>query len=199
MRLLNNEARYGSVAMALHWIIALLIIGNVCSGFVFNEILGDNDPLRFTLVQLHKPIGLTVLVLSLVRLAWRLVNKVPELPAGMGPVMRILAHGSHYLFYILMIGIPLVGWAMVSSSRTGIPTSYFGLFQWPSISYFANLPLAEKTHYRHMLSNLHAELAYGAAVLLVLHVAAALYHHHVRRDTVLKRMVPGTKVEKSPA
>lgn len=199
MMLLNNPARYGSVAMTLHWLIALLIIGNICSGFIFAEILSDSDPLRFTLVQLHKPIGLTVLVLSLVRLGWRLINKVPELPTGMSLPMRWLAHGSHYLFYILMIGIPLVGWAMVSSSRTGIPTSYFGLFQWPNISYFADMAAPDKTHYRHMLGNLHAELAYGAAVLLVLHVAAALYHHYSRRDTVLKRMVPGTKVERVPS
>jgi cytochrome b561 len=194
MTLMNTPLRYGNVAMTFHWIIAALIATNLALGFYFANVMGSHDPGFFAVVQLHKSIGLTVLVLSVLRLGWRLSNPVPPLPAGFGPSLRFLARGTHYLFYALIVAIPLAGWAMVSSSPRGTPTLFFGLFEWPHISFLAGMPRAVKRPYAETFAEVHAVLAYSAAVLLVLHVGAASWHHFFRRDDVLKRMVPGTRV-----
>ena len=194
MSTMNTQARYGAVAMTLHWLIAALIATNLLLGFYFANVMNSHDPGFFAIIQLHKSIGLTVLVLSLLRLGWRLVNPVPPLPADFGTGLRIVARGTHYLFYLLIIAVPLMGWAMVSSSPLGTPTLYFGLFSWPHIPFLAELPRAMKRGYTETFGELHALLAYSAAVLLVLHVAAALWHNFSRHDEVLKRMIPGTRV-----
>lgn len=190
----NSFLRYGNVAMAFHWTIALLIAVNLLLGFYFANVMGSHDPGFFAVVQLHKSIGLTVLVLSVLRLGWRLVNPIPPLPADFGTPMRIVARGTHYLFYVLIIGVPLLGWSVVSSSPRGTPTLYFGLFQWPHIPFLASLPRTEKRQYVELFATAHAYLAYSAFGLLMLHVSAALWHHFARRDDVLKRMLPGTLV-----
>jgi cytochrome b561 len=191
---MNTQARYGAVAMTFHWLIAALIATNLLLGFYFANVMNSHDPGFFAIVQLHKSIGLTVLVLSVLRLGWRLVNPIPPLPADFGTALRIVARGTHYLFYLLMIAVPLMGWATVSSSPLGTPTLYFGLFSWPHIPFLAELPRAMKRGYTETFGELHALLAYSAAVLLVLHVAAALWHNFSRHDEILKRMVPGTRV-----
>jgi len=195
MTVTNTQARYGAVAMTLHWLIALLIIGNLCSGFLLAHILGDDHPWKFDLIQIHKSMGLTVLMLSLLRLVWRLANSIPLLPPGMSLPLRIAARGTHYLFYFLIIAIPLAGWAWASSSPRGIPTYYFWLFQWPNIPFLADEPHAMKVANSQMYHSYHAYLAYSAAILLLLHIGAALYHHLFRGDEVLKRMWPGTQIE----
>ncbi len=192
---MNTRTRYGNVAMALHWLIALMIIGNLCSGIWFGEFMARQDPLRFTIIQLHKSSGLTILVLSLIRLGWRLVNPIPALPPDMGPLMRFLARGTHYVFYFLIIAIPFSGWLLVSASPTGLPTMYFGLFQWPNLPFFDGLPRPERSGYRETLGDIHIVMAYLTLALLFLHVGAALYHQYFRRDDVLKRMWFGTRVE----
>ena len=194
MSTMNTQARYGAVAMTLHWLIAALIATNLLLGFYFANVINSHDPGFFAIIQLHKSIGLTVLVLSVLRLGWRLVNPVPPLPDDFGTGLRIVARGTHYLFYLLIIAVPLMGWAMVSSSPLGTPTLYFGLFSWPHIPFLAELPRAMKRGYTETFGELHALLAYSAAVLLVLHVAAALWHNFSRHDEVLKRMIPGTRV-----
>lgn len=189
----NTRLRYGGVAMMLHWLIAAAIIANLCLGLYVGEILDDQDPGRFGLLQLHKSIGLTVLVLSLARLGWRLVNPIPPLPATLTPALKILARGTHYLLYFLMIAIPLAGWALVSASPLGLSTPYFGLFHWPNIPFLADLTRAQKTPLRHEFFALHMYLAFSAIVLIALHIAGALYHQ-MNRDDVLRRMLPGTRV-----
>lgn len=193
MAVRNSQLRYGSVAMTLHWLIAALVLVNLGLGLYMAD-LPKTDASRFMLFQLHKSVGLTVLVLSVLRLVWRLVNPVPPLPRGMNPFLRLGGHVSHFLFYFLIIAIPLAGWAMVSSSPIGLPTPYFGLFSWPNISFLANLPRAAKMVNEDMFQETHELLAYSAIALLVLHVLAALYHQFLRRDDVLKRMLPGTDV-----
>jgi cytochrome b561 len=157
--------------------------------------LSRDDANLFPLVQLHKSIGLTVLVLSVIRLAWRLINPVPPLPAGMNAFQRLAAHASHFLLYFLIIAIPLSGWALVSSSPLGLPTLYFGWFEWPHIGFLADLTRAQKAPLRHDFGAIHVYLAWSAIVLVPIHIAAALYHQFVRRDGVLKRMLPGTSLE----
>ena len=180
--------------MTFHWVIALLIATNLVLGFYFANVMDSHDPSFFAIVQLHKSIGLTVLVLSVLRLGWRLVNPIPTLPSDFSAPMRVLARGTHYLFYILIIAVPLFGWATVSASPRGTPTMYFGLFQWPHLPVLSTLPRAAKREYVEILGGVHMWLAYSAFALLILHVGAALWHHFARRDAVLKRMLPGTRV-----
>lgn len=196
MNTANTRIRYGTVAIAFHWLIALLVLGNLCSGFYLANIMDDSNPWHFAFVQLHKSVGLTILMLSVLRLLWRLANPIPALPPDMSLPLKILARGTHYLFYFFIVAIPLAGWAWASSSPRGIPTYYFGLFQWPNIPLLANAPHATRVANSHMFHAYHEFMAYSAAALLVLHVAAALYHHFLRRDDVFKRMLPGTHVSK---
>ena len=196
MAVANSRTRYGTVAMSLHWLIAALVIANICLGLYFSG-LNRDDPNLFMLVQTHKSIGLTVLVLSVIRLLWRLVNPVPPLPAGMSKPLRWVAHASHFLLYFLIIAIPLSGWALVSSSPMGLPTMYFGWFEWPHIGFLADLTRAQKMPLRHDFGMIHVYLAWSAIVLVPIHVLAALYHQFLRRDDVLKRMMPGTNVTES--
>jgi cytochrome b561 len=193
----NTSLRYGAVAMTFHWLIALLIAANLGLGFYFANVMDSHDPSFFAIVQLHKSIGLTVLSLSVLRLAWRLVNPIPPLPGDFSAPMRVLARGTHYLFYVLIIAVPMFGWATVSTSPRGTPTMYFGLFQWPHLPLLSTLPRAAKREYVGMIGETHALLAYSALGLLVLHMSAALWHHIVRRDSILRRMLPGTNVARA--
>ncbi len=199
MSVTNTRTRYGTVAMTLHWLIALAVLTNICLGLYHADFVPDNAPpdtqkFAFALIQLHKSIGLTVLVLSVARLLWRLVNPIPPLPLGMNPALRFVAHVTHFLLYFLIIAIPLSGWALVSGSQLGLPTMYFGVIQWPNIWFLAELPRATKHALHHTLGLTHMYLAWSAIILIPIHVLGALYHQFLRRDDVLKRMVPGTNV-----
>lgn len=189
----NTRDQYGSVAIALHWLIALAIIVNIALGLYFSD-LPRSDPNKFLLVQTHKSIGLTVLVLSVTRVIWRLINPVPPLPRSMHPALRVLARSTQFLLYFLIVAIPLSGWALVSSSPLGLPTMYFGWFPWPHISYFADLPRAQKMPLVREFAAMHVFLAWSAIGLIPIHVAGALYHQFIRRDVVLSRMLPGMPV-----
>lgn len=185
----DTDLRYGTVAMALHWLIAAAVLFNIALGYYMHG-LASADPDRYALVQFHKSTGLSILVLSVVRVLWRMVNPMPSLPAHMPMWERIAARGVHYVFYILIIAIPLAGWAMVSSSPLGLPTMWYGLFEWPQIPFLAELPRSEKQQIIGTFRETHRLLAYFALSLIVLHVAAALKHHFWDRDTVLTRMLP---------
>jgi len=192
---MNSRDRYGTVAMTLHWLIAVLLICNLLAGFYLANVMSDDNPLHLPFIQIHKSVGLTILMLSVLRLLWRIINPIPPLPSGMSQMLRVLARGSHYLFYFLIIAIPFAGWAWTSSSTKGIPTYYFGLFPWPNIPFLADLPRAQKIANGHLFHESHEYLAYSAAVLLALHFSAALYHQFFRHDEVLKRMWFGTRIE----
>jgi cytochrome b561 len=189
----NSTLRYGAVAMTLHWLIAAMILFMIGLG-LFMTSLDEMDPRTFPLFQIHKSIGLTILVLSFVRLGWRTANPVPALPTGMSTLERFAARGTHALFYMLMIAIPLMGWATVSAAPLGVPTMWFGLFEWPHIPFLADLPRAEKRVIEGPIATTHAVLALSMLGLVVLHVAAALKHQFRDRDDVLKRMLPWTKL-----
>lgn len=194
MSLRNNELRYGSVAMTLHWLIALCVLVNLGLGLYMAD-LPRSDPDRFMLFQTHKSIGLTVLVLSLLRLGWRLINPIPPLPRGMNSLLRFASRATHFLLYFMIVAIPLAGWAMVSSSPLGLATPYFGLFSWPNISFLADLPRATKMHNVDLFLETHELLADLTIGLIALHVLGALYHQFLRRDDVLRRMIPGTRID----
>lgn len=179
-----KSERYDNVAIALHWLIAVLVLTNIVLGLLFT-----NSPAAeagtSSLPQWHKSVGLTVLLLSLIRLGWRIFHSAPPLE---GPYAG-LARTVHYVFYVLLIAIPLAGWSVVSISPRSIPTRYFFLFVWPHIGFLHNLPIALRRHEISTAVALHNGLAFSALGLIVLHVAAALYHQR-RRDGTLGRMIP---------
>ena len=189
----NSRMRYGAVAMTLHWVLAAMILFMLGLGFFMTR-LDETDERTFALFQLHKSIGLTILMLSVVRLAWRLANPIPALPVDMRAWERFAARGVHVLFYVLMIAVPLMGWATVSSAPLAVPTMWFGLFEWPHLPFLADLPRAEKRMIEGPLAVTHSLLALAVLGLLVLHVAAALKHQFRDKDDVLKRMLPWTKL-----
>ena len=175
---------YTKVAILLHWLIGLAIIFMLGFGLLLDDIPNEY---KFKAYQLHKSIGLTILVLSFVRLFWRMTHAVPPLPDHMKTWEKLAAKLSHYLFYVLMIGIPLTGWALVSSSPMNFPTLWFGLFQWP------HLPLDHTKELSDGFAETHELLAYLTIVLLGMHIAAALKHHFIDKDNVLIHMVPFLK------
>ncbi len=183
----QTAKRYGAVAMTLHWVIATAIVGMIVVGKYMHN-LPDTNPDKFALYQLHKSFGITIFVLTLARIGWRLGHPVPPLPVGMATWERWAAHGMHFVLYAAMLGMPLSGWLRVSTDRLGIPTLFFGLFEVPAF------PLVSDT-LTMWLHDLH-ELGGNLLIpLLVLHVAAALKHHFWDRDDVLKRMLPFTRVD----
>jgi len=193
MILTNIPSRYGAVAMILHWLIAVLLLINIALGLYVAEVMVDSDPMHGPVLQFHKSLGLTVLALSLLRVLWRLVNPAPPLPQAMAPKTKLLAHISHFVLYVLIIVIPLTGWAMVSASRSAIATNYFGLFHWPNLPYLGALPRPEKMSIHHAFNTSHLVLALSALVLVLIHIAGAFYHRG-RVDDVLFRMVPWARV-----
>ncbi len=183
--------RYTAVAIALHWLIALAIILQLASGLWMVDALQEQatQMLAFQVYQWHKSLGLTVLILSLLRLFWRLTHPAPALPPDMTPFERFAAKVTHVAFYLLMIGLPLTGWVVVSASKLGLPTLYWGLFEWPHLPMFG-MAAEAKAALEESVGQVHEFLAYSTIALLVLHVAAALKHHLVNHDDVLSRMLP---------
>ena len=183
-----RRSRYSAVAMALHWTIAALMITNIGLAWYFNSL---PHALRSPPTQLHKSIGITVLLLTLVRIAWRLVNRPPPLPATMRPWEVWAARSVHVLLYVIMLGMPLSGWAMVSASPLikVHPTVLYGVIPWPTFP-FPGLD-SDALHSAHKtLEFSHGLLAKLAYVTITLHVAAALKHQFLDRDDVVARMIP---------
>jgi cytochrome b561 len=170
--------RYSAGAIWFHWIIAALVVFNIIVG-LFHE---GVPPLR-ALMGAHKAVGITVLLLTLGRIAWRLTHRPPPLPAHLAAWETAAARLVRILFYLLLLIMPLSGWVMVSTSAHPRPLTWFGLFDIPflAVSHAANAPAGTT----------HSVLGYLFAALVVLHVAAAIRHHFLLRDTVLGRVIPG--------
>jgi cytochrome b561 len=183
----NSPARYGLVALVFHWLIALAIIGMLVLGSIMTDL--PNSPEKFKLYQLHKSVGMTILAASLLRLGWRLANPAPPLPPTVPRLEAMAAKSTHAAFYLLMIGLPVSGWMMVSASTWNIPTRIFGLFTLPHLPWFSTL--ADKKPVEDALKVVHEMAGWVLAALLLLHVAAALRHHLLLKDDILRRMLPG--------
>jgi cytochrome b561 len=173
--------------MALHWAIALLIVFEIGLGL---RMEGPPGAITFAVYQLHKSIGITILVLTLVRIGWRWTHRPP--PAGEGPSWeKRLAHTVHIGFYAILLAIPLSGWLIVSASRTGIDTVLFGLVPFPHIPGIPGLEPASKAAVEEAAETAHRLLGYALYGLLGLHVLGALKHHFLDRDHGLARILPG--------
>lgn len=202
-----ENQRYTSVAIVLHWLIALSILGLMAAGWWMVETaesLREMAPDQRKLIgpqvqkvfQLHKSMGLTVLVLSLARLAWRLAHKPPPPPAGVPTWQKTVAGLTHAAFYVLMIGLPLSGWIYTSTGYNGegqpfaVTTLWFGLFEVPKIPFVADAADEVRKAMAENAVEAHELMVYAVVALLVLHIGAALKHQYVDKDGVLSRMIP---------
>lgn len=176
--------RYSGVAILLHWVLALAIIGAFGVGLTLDDL--PFSPMKLKLINWHKWAGVTILFLSALRLLWRLTHRPPALPARIEQAMpgwqRAAYHGTHHLMYLLFFAVPLLGWAY--SSAHGYPIVWFGKVPLPDL--VAPNPAIVDT-----LKDAHAAAAFGLMGLVVLHIAAALKHQFIDRDGLLTRMRPG--------
>lgn len=184
---MSDPLRYDRVALLLHWVTALAVFGLLGLGFVMTR-LPPASSLQFQLFQWHKSVGITVLALTLLRLAWRLLHRPPALPAAMPAWEKWTAEANHVLLYALLSLMPLGGWALVSVARFTVPTVLYGLLPWPHLPYLATLP--DKAPVEILLRRLHDAGGWFLLALLVLHIGAALRHHWLLGDDVLRRMLP---------
>lgn len=170
--------RYSYTAIALHWLLALLLAFQIALGWALE---GNNSPELFARYQLHKSVGITILLLSLARLAARLFT--PRPPASDGPAWtRALASIVHWLFYVVMILGPVTGWLLVSTARVQVPTLLFGIVPWP------HLPVGRSWH--EPAEAIHGAMAWIAIGLFLLHIAGALRHQWLLGKPELQRMIP---------
>jgi cytochrome b561 len=184
MRLANTERRYGGLAIALHWLMAALIVALVALGLYMVRLPDVGfDARKITLILVHKQLGLLVLALGVLRLAWRQVNPLPRLAGGVPEWQQIAAVFVHLCFYALILAQPISGWVM--SSAAGIRVDFLGLFALP------DLVSPDQELFRR-LRLLHEWLGYALAALICGHAAAALRHHFLLRDDTLRKMLGGT-------
>ncbi len=176
----THVRRYTWPAMALHWLVALLIFGLFPLGLYMSDL--PLSVLKLQLYAWHKWFGITVLLLVVLRLGWRAGHRPPELPASIPRWQQRVAEGLHGLLYVLILSIPLSGWML--SSAAGVRVVWWGVLQLPMLLP-ASKPLA------HALALVHATLNYTLAALVAVHVAAAIKHQFIDRDGVLSRMLPG--------
>jgi cytochrome b561 len=178
----TTAVRYGALAQLFHWVIAALVVIQ----FVLAR-MADDLPLgarKLGLLARHKSVGMTILMLAILRLLWRLKTAPPALPPGMTRIEQIAARSTHFAFYVLLFAMPLSGWMMSSAKNYSV--SWFGLFTWPNL-------IGKNEAAFDWLLRTHETLSDVLFAVAVLHILAALKHHFWNRDDVLVRMLPFTK------
>jgi cytochrome b561 len=178
--MISGRQRFTLFQRLLHWLMAACILAML---FIGVGMVSTVMPKYLTLVSIHKPLGIAILVLALARLAARLRFGAPSLPADLPELMKVAAKLSHHVFYILMIAMPLLGWGMLSAAA--YPVVLFAGVRLPAI-----LPHSDVLH--ALLWDAHFYLAFVFFALILLHVAAALFHALVRRDGVFQAMAPAS-------
>ena len=176
----NTRAAWGTPARWLHWIVAALVLAQFALGWVAVSL--RVSPLKLDLFVWHKSIGLVVLALVVARIFWRLANPSPAPPAATPAWERRAARASHVLLYAVVIAMPLTGWIL--NSAANVPFRWFRLVPLPAI-------VAPGEQTAELAARAHLALFVVLAALLAVHVGAALWHHFVRRDDVLTRMLHG--------
>ena len=182
-----NSSRYTRTAMALHWMVATLMIAGVA--LIWSVDYLPENWVR-PAVDTHKSVGITVLGLALLRMLWRQANPPPALPANYPQWQRRLSHVVHIALYGLMIALPLTGWMHDSawSKAVEFPMELFYLFPWPRISAISNLDPATKEALHALFGAWHTWLSYALYALLALHLAGALKHQWLDGERQLQRM-----------
>lgn len=179
--MMTRSPRYHPVSMALHWLLALLILGSLAVGLYMTGL--PFSPQRLKLYNWHKWAGVVILALSAARLLWRLAQRPPAMPP-MPAWQARAAHGAHLALYLLFFAVPLSGWAY--SSAAGFPIVLFAVLPLPDW-----VPVSREL--AETLKPVHHYLAYALAAVIGLHVAGALKHHFIDRDGLLLRMLPGRR------
>jgi cytochrome b561 len=178
----NSPTQYGSLARFFHWAIAILVIVTIPIAWTMLRI--GEGPMQDRLFVVHESIGLTIFVLAILRVVWRFVEPPPSLPATVPPGQALLAQINHWLLYLLLFLMPVTGYLSVVAG--GYPLNFFALFNVPRL-------VAKSESLAKFTENAHLALQYAVYALVLIHVAAALHHHLVKRDGVLRRMWPGLR------
>lgn len=180
----SSAKRYSATAIALHWLLAMALIGIFAFGLYMTDL--PFSPVRLKYFNWHKWAGMTILLLSVLRLVWRITHRPPELPEAVTRTMpgwqRMAHHGTHHLVYVLFFAIPLVGW--MYSSAAGFPIVLFGQLPLPDL-------VSKSPDLAEALKPWHGYLAYALAALVLMHIAAVIKHQLIDRDGLLSRMIPG--------
>lgn len=176
---MSRTERYDRIAITLHWLVALAIIANFALGLYMSDL--KLTPWKLKLYSWHKWNGVSIFVLVALRLAWRQFHTPPAMPESMPRWQRQAAHAGHHMLYLLMFAVPLSGWLM--SSALGVQTVVFGILPLPDL-------LAKDKELGELLKIVHQALNFGMAAIVLGHAGAALKHHYLDRDDVLRRMLP---------
>ena len=181
--------RYTRTAIALHWLIALLIVVNVGLGLSADYL--PDDWVR-PVIDTHKSIGITVLGLAIMRLLWRLTHPAPKLSSHYARWERIAAHGVHVALYLLIFALPLSGWIHDSAWKDAAthPMTLFGTIPWPRIGWVMDVEPATKERLHDLFGSLHTWFGYVLYAAFGLHVVGALKHQWLDREPELQRMLP---------
>jgi cytochrome b561 len=180
---IGAPASYTRTAITLHWLIAIAVLGMLGAGFYMIDMRISPDKLK--IYMLHKSVGLSILALMLFRIIWRLTHRPPALPGSVPSWQRFASHASHALLYVLLLAMPLSGWLMNSAS--GFPTKLFGVLPLPQ--------LIEKSQSDFAFWQYsHAVIAFSLCALIAIHVLAALKHHFIDKDVILRRMLGRSSV-----
>ncbi|GAO38779.1 putative cytochrome b561 [Sphingomonas changbaiensis NBRC 104936] len=172
--------RYNNGAITLHWLTVVLVLAQLYLGFTFADM--ERGPARSELFTWHKTVGATILVLSLIRLAWRLMHKPPPFPESLPRWERIAAVWNHRAFYLLLIALPLTGLATISAGHSGVTKLAGGV----SLPLIPGLPVSAGDG----LGTTHMLLVFVTIALVVLHVGAALKHQFIDHARASGRMPP---------
>ncbi len=173
------NTNYSKTAIGLHWMMAAFIFLTFPLGVVMHDLA--LSPLKLRLISYHKWLGVTILLLAVVRLVWRATHTPPPLPESIPHWQQRAAGSLHTLLYVLLFLIPVSGWLM--SSAKGFPVVYLGLVPLPDL-------LPKDKALAELLTETHELLNYAMLLLLGMHIAAALKHHFIDHDSTLRRMLP---------
>jgi cytochrome b561 len=180
-----ESKRYSTVAIVLHWLLGISIFAMFAIGIYMSDL--PFSPLRLKLYNYHKWAGITFLILSVLRLLWRLVNRPPALPKTIAQAMPSWQtkayHGMHYALYALFFAVPLIGWAY--SSAAGFPIVLFGVLPLPDF-------MTVDKEFAKQIKEMHEISAFALVGLAILHVGAALKHHFIDKDGLVSRMLPSS-------
>ena len=188
-------SRYSTVAILLHWLIAALLLSNLWLGLTMS---GEHGPAKLHTLPLHQTLGVTILMLSVLRLGWRMANPPPPEAPGVAHWEKTAAGLVHFGFYLVMICMPLSGWLLVSSGPADSPIRLYSIggfhgLPWPHLPIPADLSPDRRKALASASDAIHRFLSYSAYVLIVLHLLGALKHQLFNRNPVLPRMLPFLK------